>query len=109
MNEESIKKEFSKIKTRLDKLEKTVFQDKKLTITQVSDYSGLRGGIRLLINNSFFSNPKSLNEIMEELQRENYHYGIAVVAEALSVSFTKKQKVLTRFKEGKIFKYVIRK
>lgn len=76
---------------------------------KTKDYEGLTGGIHLLINNKFFSEPKKLSEVITELKRENYHYGIGPIAKALSVGFTKKKKLLTRFKDGKNYKYVIRK
>ena len=37
-------------------------------------YRGLAGGIRFLIDNKFFNEPKTTKEIMVELKREGYHY-----------------------------------
>lgn len=100
-------KKISNLEKRVDKLEKG---GKTLKAKSVStDYAGLTGGIHLLIKNKFFSSPKMLNEVIAELKREGYHYGLGPVAKALSVYFMKKKKLLTRFKEGKNYKYVIRK
>lgn len=110
--EKSIDERFSKIEERLDTIEKIIFSQNKANekkIIEKDDFSGLNGGIRLLINNDFFSKSKTLKEIINELQRESYHYGKGAIANALSINFTKKQKILTRFKEDKIYKYVIRK
>ncbi|PIN77392.1 hypothetical protein COV15_02110 [Candidatus Woesearchaeota archaeon CG10_big_fil_rev_8_21_14_0_10_34_12] len=72
-------------------------------------YKGLAGGLRFLINEGFLNEPKSIPEIEAELKREGYHYSTAGVASTLSETFTKSQKVLNRVKDGKIWRYVIRK
>jgi len=107
MEKNEIEKMLKDHEERLKKIES--FFTKKETPKITDDYSGLNGGIRLLIKNDFLDKPKSLKEIQNELKRENYHYSISAVAKALSVYFTKNKKILTRFKEGKIWKYVVRK
>jgi len=93
-------------------LKKYYFQKK----TQVGNktkkqkkYSGLSGGIDLLIDNNFLNKPKDVNEIVSELKRENFHYPKNSIGKILSVDFTKKKRILTRIKEDKVFSYVVRK
>lgn len=98
-----------KIMERLGKLEKVVFAEEKPKIHEEKVYKGLIGGIQFLFDNEFFNEPKGLRDVIDKLKQEGYHYGTAPVAKALSVGFTNKKKILTRFKEGKNYKYVIRK
>lgn len=103
---------FSKIEKRLKKLENAVFKKStsgKKQGKSSKDYAGLSGGIRLLIDNGFFKKLRELKEIVAELKRENYHYAKAAISRALARDFVKKAKILTRIKEGKNFKYVLRK
>ena len=95
--------------SRLTKLE-GLFSSKKVVVKDTKKrYKGLAGGIRLLIDNGFFSSPKDLKEIIAELKREGYHNSKAGVASTLSETFTKSQKVLNRIEENKVWKYVLRK
>ena len=108
--EEVIKKRLDDFENRLKKVEAILFKDdvpQKNVIPK--DYKGLAGGIRFLISNKFFEQPKSVQAIINELKREGYHYTQAGVASTLSETFTKSQKVLNRIKEGKVWKYVLRK
>ncbi len=73
------------------------------------DYSGLGGGINLLIDEGYLELPKSVDEIWNELKKQVYHYPKSSVSKLLSINFTKNQKILNRVKENKIWKYVIRK
>ena len=72
-------------------------------------YKGLSGGLRLLIEQKFFNEPKALKEVKQELRRESYHYSDAPISKTLSVYFSKNKKILTRIREGKGWKYVLRK
>lgn len=95
---------------RLNKLEGSNAKSEKSKINSTNNnYSGLAGGIRMIIDNGFLKDPKSVNEIIAELKREGYHHSVAPVSKMLSVNFTKNQKRLNRIKEGKIYKYVVRK
>ncbi len=107
MNKE-INKVLKDHESRLKELERIV-SEKKVSINTLDKFEGLNGGISLLIKNNFVDSPKSLREISTELEREGYYYGIAAIAKALSVDFMKKKKILTRVKDGQIWKYVIRK
>mgnify|MGYP001597735902 CR=1 FL=1 len=106
---EEIKKIIDDHENRIKKLEEIIFSRKQTGKTTKKDYKGLAGGIRLLINNGFLNEPKSVKEIMSELKREGYHNSQAGVASTLSVTFTKSQKVLNRIDENKVWKYVLRK
>ena len=104
-----LKQLLKKHEERITKLEKLLSLSKKPKIKKSNNYSGLTGGIQFLIDNKFFNNPKGLKEIISKLKEEGYHYGKAPIAKALSVGFTNKKKIFSRFKEDKNFKYVIRK
>ena len=108
--EEGYIKKIEEIDERLKKVEDTLFsKDERLSKKIKEDFSGLAGGIRFLIKNGFFNEPKTLKEVIDELKREGYHRSISGVASTLSVTFTANQKILTRIKEEKTWKYVIRK
>ena len=102
-------KRIGEIERRLENIEKIVFSEKEKKKWSKVDHSGLRGGIRLLIDNGFFNQLRTVNEVSNELKREGYHYPLPSVSKALSVDMTNKQKVLNRTKEEDIWKYVIRK
>ena len=108
MEEEYIK-EFEEFDERLNRIENTLFSTSEPLKKIKGNFSGLAGGIRFLIKNDFFNEPKTLKEVINELKREGYHRSISGVASTLSVTFTANQKILTRIKEEKTWKYVIRK
>ena len=99
----------AKIEKRLTSLENAVFKEKKKSSTISSSYDGLKGGIRFIIKNGYFKKLRGLSEIKSELKREGYHYSDASISKILTRDFTNKEKKLNRIKEGKNFKYVIRK
>jgi hypothetical protein len=109
MNEQEINTRFEAIEKRLDLLENKFFKSKQKNIEKKEDFSGLAGGIRLLIKNGFLNSPKDFKEIKEELKREGYHYSNTGVISTLTETFIKNKKILTRIKENKFWKYVIRK
>lgn len=77
--------------------------------TKSNNYNGLVGGITLLIDNGFFNNPKTANEVHAELKKETYYYSIQSVDSSLRKIFVSRKKILTRIKENKVWKYVLRK
>lgn len=81
----------------------------KIEVGGEKDYQGLQGGIMLLIGEKFFSTPKSKAETREQLAIKGYHHPEGAVQAALARDFMKKKRILTRIKDGKIYKYVIRK
>lgn len=112
MNEET-KQEFEKIWDKLKEIEKKLSQKKEVhkekRIYSKKGYKGLAGGIRLIINEGFLDHPKSVNEVYQELRRQGYHYPQKSVTKLLSINFMKNSRILTRIKENKKWKYVIRK
>ena len=108
--EEAYIKKIEDIENRLKKIEDILFsEDKPTELKTKESFSGLAGGIRFLIKNGFFNEPKTLKEVINELKREGYHRSTSGVASTLSVTFTANQKILSRIKEGKLWKYVMRK
>lgn len=108
--DEEIKKKFEAIEKRLNALEgKKIEQKEEIKENKKEKFSGLGGGINLIIKNGFFNTPKTLNEIYQDLKREGYHHSLSSVAKMLSVNFTKNKKILNRIKEDKVWKYVLRK
>ena len=109
-NNTKLNKRFAEIEKRLRKLEEAIFTYKLPEKKKGSQYyKGATGGIRLLIDDGFFKTPKSVKEIILELKREGYHYPDTSIFKILSVDFTNREKTLNRIREGRIFKYVIRK
>lgn len=109
MSEEDTKLILHEHEQRIKRLEELIFSKKEALKPIKKNYSGLAGGIRLLIDNGFLNEPKSVKEIMAELKREGYHNSKSGVASTLSVTFTKSQKALNRIDENKVWKYVVRK
>ncbi len=72
-------------------------------------YSGISGGIRLLIDTGFFNTPKKALEVQMELKKEGYFGRKESIDKLLRVDFLKKRKTLNRIKEKGIWKYAIRK
>jgi len=72
-------------------------------------YSGTNGGIRFLIDQGFFSQPRAVKEVLDELQKEGHYSSLQTVDAALRKEFVKRMKILTRVKDGKVWKYVLRK
>ena len=73
------------------------------------NFSGLTGGIRLLMSEGFFKTEKKQNEIFTELKRQGYHYPTTSLPMILLRSFIQKR-VLTRYpgKDGR-WRYIERK
>jgi hypothetical protein len=106
---DDINTKFLEFEKRLKALEKIVFSHSEKPQMIKNDFKGLRGGIRLLIENEFFNEPRALNEVGDELKREGYHYPKPSVSKTLSVDFTNKQKILNRIKNNNQWMYVVRK
>ena len=131
---EAVKDESEPFKTQAFKiiLEKLLSEEKKVTETvqpylktrqtkkqSVSSptiaksagkkYVGPSGGIRFLIDNNFFSNPRPMKEVFEELKKEGYYYSLQSVDTTLRRNFVFRKKSLMRTKIGSVWKYVNRK
>lgn len=109
MNKQEINARFETIERRLDIIEGKNKGLVKVGNNLKEDFSGLAGGIRLLIKNGFLKSPKDTKEIKTELKRESYHYTDAGISSTLTETFVKNKRVLNRIKENKKWKYVIRK
>lgn len=92
---------------RISELEKAIFVKK--VKPKVEELKGLSGGIRVLISKGFLNSPKSVKEILEELKKGGYYYPRKSVNKLLSVDFSTKRRILTRIKENKVWKYVLKK
>jgi len=106
---EDVNKTMEEFNARLTKVEQAVFGSQKRTKLKVASYKGLAGGVRLLMDNAFFDQPKAIEDIITELKREGYYNTYAGVASTLSTTFVKSQKVLTRIKQDGKWTYVKRK
>ena len=107
--DEELKKRLDRIEERLAKLEGESIVAAKADKPVNASYTGLAGGLRLLLDNGFFNEPKTVDAIIEELNREGYYNTPAGVSSTLSMTFVKSQKTLTRLKEGRKWAYVKRK
>lgn len=98
---------------RIAELEKIIKSKRPETpqqeVSEESNFKGLSGGLRFLISRRFLDSPKGVNEILDELKKEGYHYSYESVSKILSVNFMQKQKIVTRIKEENLWKYVLRK
>ena len=106
MNEQELQNKVLELENRLNKIEQTLINR---SIKPHKKYTGLAGGIRLILDNGFFDSPKSLNEVIDELKREGYTLSKSGVASTLSTTFTNKQKILTRIKDTEGWRYQRRK
>ncbi|KKS66430.1 MAG: hypothetical protein UV35_C0015G0016 [candidate division WWE3 bacterium GW2011_GWB1_42_6] len=104
--------ELQNIISRLEKLEKAVFaqaKDKETNLKgPLNTFNGPKGGILLLIKNSFFKMPHAALEVKEEITKSGYHYSIQAVQTALN-RLSDKQGPLNTLKDGKKKVYVKRK
>jgi hypothetical protein len=73
------------------------------------DTSGATGGIRILVSEGYFDEPKQLPAIIERLKQEGRHYSNATVS--MGLLNLVRERVLIRFRDkgDKKWKYVIRK
>jgi len=96
---------------RIALLEKTLKRDKTIPEAKDknSDYSGLVGGVRYLIDEKFFRTPRKFGEIVNKLKENGYHYDNSAVQKTVASYFMKRDRILTRFKEENVWKYVIKK
>ena len=99
------------LKKKIKEIEKIIVprENKETKKSNKKNYSGLAGGIRMLIDETFLNQPRTVNEIWSELKRQGYHYPKQSASKLLSINFMKAQRILTRTKEDKKWKYVVRK
>ncbi|TRZ64626.1 MAG: hypothetical protein D4Q79_01170 [Spirochaetia bacterium] len=70
---------------------------------------GATGGLRVLVDEGYFDNPRQLSEIIEKLKQEGRHYPSATIS--MGLLNLVKERVLMRFRDkgDKKWKYVTRK
>lgn len=113
--DDDVRKIIEEMDSRLREVEKFVAKSKntehrkETKVENADDYGGLKGGINSIIKDGFISIPRSRDEIHTELARLGYHYSRAAMQTALNRDFMKKKRLITRIKEGKIYKYVVKK
>lgn len=100
--------ELQDIISRLEKLEKAVFtewQGKEVNPPSASNkYVGAKGGVLLLLENSFFKTPHVASEVKVEMEKNDYHYSIQVVQTALNRLASNKGPLTTmKMEKGKIY------
>lgn len=97
---------------RLKKLEEVVFLDKKrqkvTTPKSQNNFTGIKGGILLLIENGFFKTPHTAPEVKASMEENDYHYSIQAVQTALK-RLADSRGPLTSMKVGKSKVYAERK
>lgn len=95
---------------RLEKLEKAVFKIKssKPESEIEESFSGISGGIRLLMSQGFLSKKRSLSDIRTELGKHDYHSSIQAVQTNLN-RFSKTGGPLIALKEAGRKMYAKRK
>ena len=104
------KKSSKTLEERVSDLEKAVFGSKKPIIKKTDDkYTGLIGGLTLLLENGFFKKLVLVTEVQDELKKEGYFYPIQATDTLLRRSMVKRRKLLTRVKVDGVWQYVIRK
>lgn len=81
----------------------------KIQKKEPKKYTGLIGGIQLLIDNGFFKKPVLVTEVNEELRREGYFYTVQAVDTILRRDMVKRKKILTRAQIDGVWQYVLRK
>jgi len=111
MKEKKIEEKLQELENRIKKIETVVFSQEfsKKKDESVKKYEGLIGGMNFLIDNKFFDKPRKVIEIIDELNKEGYHYSRQAVDITLRRDLIKKKKILLRMMEGKFWNYVIRK
>lgn len=92
----------SKIETRQARTPRSSSNGRK-------DTSGATGGLRILVSEGYFDEPKQLPIIIERLKQEGRHYSNAAVS--MGLLNLVRERVLIRFRDkgDKKWKYVIRK
>ena len=113
--DDDVRKIIDEMDSRLREVEKFIAKSKdaghkkEVKAENLGDYSGLKGGINSIIKGGFINTPRSRDEIHTELARLGYHYSRAAMQTALNRDFMQKKRLITRIKEGKLYKYVVKK
>lgn len=104
--------DLQRIMQRLERLEAAVFGNsaapKKGVLVDSKGYSGLPGGIRLLVDEGFFDSPQALNPVRNALASRGYHYSRQAVHNSLA-RLVKQTGPLVALKKGPVKTYAKRK
>jgi len=90
---------------RIEKLEQAVFWGKgkkafdKKSTPKIARFTGIAGGVKLLLAQNFFNHKRTLSDVREELSKHGYHSSIQAVQNAISRA-AKPGGPLITFKEG---------
>ncbi|MCH8986584.1 hypothetical protein IIA94_00205 [Patescibacteria group bacterium] len=92
-----------KIRALLDELSSSAFTDaKNRTLHTLTDqspqkisYSGATGGVKMLLAEGFFREPKALPEVVSHLHQEGFNYSRQVISVAL-LRFVRSRRLLRR-------------
>lgn len=106
---DDILKRLDILEVRTKSLEKAVFKAKNKEIVSSDEFEGLAGGINKLISEHFFDEPKTLREIISEMERQGYFYSPGAINTALRRDFMKKKGILTRVGQKGNWRWVLRK
>lgn len=88
------------ILTRLERLEKIVFDNKRRRAPKKQkNFKGLKGGIELLITQNYFKIQRAATEVKKELGSQDYRYSIAAIQTTLN-RMSKKTAPLVTFNEN---------
>ncbi len=106
-----IKKILDNHEERIKKLEVQPFEKGKgkETIISKEKLKGIPKGVKELIESEFFNKPKNINDAVKELARKGYFASRETIDRTIRRDFFKKKGILTRIKEEKIWKYVLKK
>ena len=106
MDEKTVKE----LKDRLTRLEKAIFGRKSGQVreTVARGFTGLKGGLHLLLSRGFFNTKKALAATRQELEEHDYHYSSAAIQTTLN-RLSARTGPLAAFKEGGKKVYVRRK
>ena len=90
------------IKMRSNKTQYSIKETRK-------DTSGATGGLRVLVDEGYFSESRQLSVIIERLKQEGRHYSNATVS--MGLLNLVRERILIRFRDkgDKKWKYIIRK
>lgn len=106
--DDKILERFRSLEERVAKLEDHLRGMSKEKLQLKNDYSGLKGGIRLLIEQGVLNNPMPAIKVKEELDREGYTTYSKESVDKLLRDMVK-NRTLGRIKQGKIWAYAVRK
>ena len=90
------------IKVKPNKTQHSIKETKK-------DTSGATGGLRILVDEGYFDDPRQLPAIIERLKQEGRHYSNATIS--MGLLNLVRERILIRFRDkgDKKWKYIIRK